>query len=63
MEIENQWVGTGFIDFDGAVIGDLLEQAEEGDLVRSKAWEGLVGSNVLDQNRGAGKRCEYQSLP
>lgn len=46
---------TRFVDFNHAVIGDFLEESEEGNLVGAKARQHGVSSNVLYEDRSRRK--------
>lgn len=44
-------LGAGFVDDEGAIVAELLEQSEEGDFVGVETRECVFGSNVFDQKR------------
>lgn len=45
------------------MVGDLVEEAEEGDLVRAEPRGGVPGADVLDGDGGGGERRQHQPLP
>ncbi|CAL1405178.1 unnamed protein product [Linum trigynum] len=47
---------TGIIDFDDAIIGDSVKEAEKRDFMGAEAGQFVVGANVFDENRSAGER-------
>lgn len=54
---------TGLVDLDDAVVADLLEEAEEGDLVGAEAGPRVVGADILHDDGGGGEGGEEQPLP
>ena len=51
-----------FVDFDIAVVGDLVEEAEEGELVLPESRR-AVAADVHDGDGGGGPRRQHQPLP
>lgn len=45
------------------VVGDLVDEVEEGDLVRAEPRRGVPGADVIDGDRGGGERRQHQPLP
>ena len=45
------------------VVGDLVEEAEEGDLVRAEPRRRVPGADVHDGDGGGGERRQHQALP
>ena len=49
------------VDVDDVLVRDLVEEVEEGHLVRAEAP--LAGADVLDDDGGGGQRRQHQPLP
>jgi hypothetical protein len=47
---------TCFIDFDNAVIRNLLEEAKKRNFMEAEARKHVIGSNALDNDRCGGER-------
>lgn len=45
------------------VVGYLVEEAEQGHLVRAESRRGVPGADVLDGDGGGGQRRQHQPLP
>jgi hypothetical protein len=54
---------TSLVEVDGVVVGDLVDEAEQGDLVRAEPRRGVPGADVLDGDRRGGQRRQHQPLP
>lgn len=54
---------TAFAELDQGVVRDLLEEAEEGDLVGSQPREGVVGVDLLHHDRRRRESRQHQPLP
>lgn len=51
------------VELDGVVVGYLVEEAEEGDLVRAEPRGRVPGTDVHDGDGGGGERRQHQPLP
>lgn len=56
-------LGAGLVDLDDTVVGELLEEAEEGDLLGAEAWRGIVGSDFVDDHRRGREGGQEEALP
>lgn len=51
------------VEVDGVVVGDLVEEAEERDLVRAEPRRRVPGADVLDGDGCGRERRQHQPLP
>lgn len=51
------------VEVEGVVVGDLVEEVEEGDLVGAEARRGAAGADVVDGDGGRRQRRQHHPLP